>query len=395
MYTTSSLLALLLLTQDYDSFQQNGAGSLAVTAFSPGAVARMMPSLRQPDAVASLRVAEDDYTDETDNDFVDEETPDESASMDTSDETEEEEKDTPVEEAEEEEKEPVPEPEPVNKPLSKNEMMENLLFLQSLGAISSRGEYASKSQKQALQTVVAKLEASNPTPDPTLATEMIQGTWELVMAENGHLFRSSPFFMAGRAVCKTPEQAQQFDWFCSMHRKALAISNIKGVRQIVSRNRLVSEFEVAAGAVPFLSDFTPFSYSGGLPVTIDGAIVSSADLTAINGTAWELYMDTVEIKGSNLPGVRQVLDRGLKLQSRVLGDFLQDNAPVYSNPKPIFRTTFLNEQFRISRDMDDNIYVYVKTSSATEPTDYSNIDADLGVAKLLEGFNDAVTRFYL
>lgn len=131
-------------------------------------------------------------------------------------------------------------------------------------------------------------------------------------------------------------------------------------------------------------------------MTIDGAIVSTADLTAINTTTWELFMDTVEIKGSNLPGLRQALDSGrVKLESRRLGDFLMDNVPAYSNPKPLFRTTFLNEQFRISRDQDNNIFVYVKTSDSTEPTDYSFVDADLGVAKLLEGFNDAITRFYL
>jgi hypothetical protein len=279
--------------------------------------------------------------------------------------------------------------------LSKEEILENLLFVQSVGTITSRGEYASDKQKDALATVIDTLEAANPNPEPTITTELMEGTWELVVCSHGHLFRSSPFFMAARAVCTTPEQAQQFDWFCTMHRKALAISNIGAVRQIVSRDRLVSEFEVKAGAVPFLNDLTPFSYSGGLPVTIDGAIVSSADLTAINTTTWELYMDTVEIKGSNLPGVRQALDAGLKLQSRQLGGFLMDNLPGYTNPRPLFRTTFLNEQFRISRDMDDNYYVYVKTSSETEPSDYSKIDADLGVARLLEGFNDAVTRFYI
>ena len=114
--------------------------------------------------------------------------------------------------------------------LSSEEITENLLFLQSLAAITSRGESATKAQRNAVKTVVSKLEASNPNPEPTITTDLIEGTWELVLAENGHLFRSSPFFMAGRAVCTTPDQAQQFDWFCSMHRKALAISNIASVR---------------------------------------------------------------------------------------------------------------------------------------------------------------------
>jgi len=46
-------------------------------------------------------------------------------------------------------------------------------------------------------------------------------------------------------------------------------------------------------------------YSGGLPFTIDGTIVSTADATPPssnnNAAEWELYMDTVEIKGSNVP----------------------------------------------------------------------------------------------
>jgi hypothetical protein len=34
-------------------------------------------------------------------------------------------------------------------------------------------------------------------------------------------------------------------------------------------------------------------------------------------------------------------------------------------------------------------------SDSEEVTDYSNVMADLGVASLLEGFNDAVSKIYL
>ena len=36
---------------------------------------------------------------------------------------------------------------------------------------------------------------------------------------------------------------------------------------MVDGERLVSEFEVQAVAVPFVSDFVPLAYSGGLPPT--------------------------------------------------------------------------------------------------------------------------------
>ena len=50
-----------------------------------------------------------------------------------------------------------------------------------------------------------------------------------------------------------------------------------------------AQFEVSAGAVPFLSDAAPFlSYSGGLPFTITGSIVSTATIEANLGTGWRL-----------------------------------------------------------------------------------------------------------
>jgi hypothetical protein len=270
----------------------------------------------------------------------------------------------------------------------------SLLQLLQLAAATGRGEFASAHQKETAARYIDQLEANNPTAQPT-TTSSIRGTWELVYTDT-QLFRSSPFFMAGRAVCTNQDQAKQYDWFCDMHRAALAISNILNVRQIITATSMISEFEVKAGAIPFLRDFTPFSYSGGMPVTIGGAIVSTADITPTNnGKAWELYMDTVQIKGSNIPGIRQLLDQSLQLQSRRLASVLESAISGYKTPKPVFETTFLSKTIRISRDQDDKVFVYVKVSDKMEATDYSNVMPDFGVTKLLEGFNDAVTKFYL
>ena len=40
---------------------------------------------------------------------------------------------------------------------------------------------------------------------------------------------------------------------------------------------------------------------------------------------------------------------------------------------------------RISRDQDDKLFVYTKVSDATEPTDYAERAADLGIGALVSG----------
>jgi hypothetical protein len=76
-----------------------------------------------------------------------------------------------------------------------------------------------------------------------------------------------------------------------------------------------------------------------------------------------------------------------------LGDFLEENVDSYTNPRPVFETTYLSETLRISRDQDGKVFVYGKLTDDTEPSDYSTVDSDLGVGKLWEGFNTAVTKF--
>ena len=285
-----------------------------------------------------------------------------------------------------------------------------------IAASTDRGQNADAVQKERASRHIAYLEKSNnaPTerrrryPPPSSADVVIPphlaGTWELLYS-NTQLFRSSPFFLAGRSTCKTPEQARQYDWFCDMHRAALAISTIGTVRQIISGNgRLVNEFEVRVGAVPFLSDFLPgLRYSGGLPFTIDGAIVSTADAAAAPSSSsdddaaeWELHMDTVEIRGSNVPFLRNLLDsENVALRSRDLSKVLEDNVDGYEVPRPVLRTTYVDDGMRIVRDVDDNVFVYGRVSDSEVPTDYSGVMPDLGVASLLEGFNDAVAKIYL
>lgn len=100
--------------------------------------------------------------------------------------------------------------------------------LLALAAGCNRGEAATTSDLAAARSLVERLELLSPIAEPTLAPE-VRGTWDLVFSDT-QLFRSSPFFMAGRAVCEDGQQADQYDWFCDMHRAALAVSTIGKVQ---------------------------------------------------------------------------------------------------------------------------------------------------------------------
>lgn len=124
-------------------------------------------------------------------------------------------------------------------------------------------------------------------------------------------------------------------------------------------------------------------------------------------------MDTVEIKGSNIPVLRQLLNSDtFVLKSRTLSSWLENtktslsssilsSLPFNNNnqldlaPRPKFGTTYLSPTMRISRDQDGKVFVYTKVSESMEPTDYSKVMSDLGLAKLLEGINDTFLKYYI
>lgn len=241
---------------------------------------------------------------------------------------------------------------------------------------SARGE-AGGAENARVERLAAELEASTSTA-PSWTLLDLQGRWDLAYSST-QLFRSSPFWLAGRDTCADSEQARQYDWFCEMHRAATRVGTIGAVRQIIdARERtLVSEFETKVAAFPM-------RVGGAMPLEITGAIVSSADVVDDANGALTLYMKDVEVRGSNIPGLRNVLDAGLKIDSRALSNLLE-NTVTLPQPRPVLDTTFLDDDLRIARDVDNNLFIYVRETKEAFPTDYDDVSADLGISKVLEG----------
>jgi len=115
-----------------------------------------------------------------------------------------------------------------------------------------RGELATVGNTEEIAALVSKLESCSITDSQKkLTLESCVGDWELIYSST-YLFRSSPFFMAARAVCADGEEADRFNLFCRLHREALAFTSIGHVRQRISQDALVSEFETTGAVLPGL-----------------------------------------------------------------------------------------------------------------------------------------------
>ncbi|GMH88140.1 hypothetical protein TrVE_jg13242 [Triparma verrucosa] len=272
----------------------------------------------------------------------------------------------------------------------------HLSDLLRLSATTLRGEQGDEDSKEAYARILEGIEGKGVEGS---SEEDLVGTWSLVYSTSAEgLFRSSPFFLTARAVCKTDDDADKFSWFCQMHRKALAISRIGKVKQIIKEGgEVVNEFNTIAGAIPFLK----FSLlgSGGLPIEIEGCITSTGVIGAVEGGdkgEYNIGMKEVKIAGSNIPGLRSVLDSEYGvLDTKRLGDFIESVNQNYDNPKAPLKLVSLFDGIRIVRDESGIDYVYVKESDDQKPTDFGTRDADLGFLKLIEGFNDNVIKAFI
>jgi hypothetical protein len=233
--------------------------------------------------------------------------------------------------------------------------LNNALFLTALR--SDRGQDASDSLIRKADSIVNRLESMSPEANPTTSAD-IEGTWELIYA-NTQLFRASPFFMAKRAACNGDSEIQSFEKFCKAQQVAISLANIGKIRQVITGTNIVSEFEVKTG-------------------TIEQAFISVGETTpTYDGQAWSITLDETYIDGLNVPLLRQLLDQ--KLGSRNIPQLLGATGDA------TMRTTYLDDTIRISRDQDDNIFVYEKVSDNTQSTDYSGVPTDFGISKVVDG----------
>jgi len=216
----------------------------------------------------------------------------------------------------------------------RDELKRELLLL---GSITNRGEYASREERDIVVDLVTQLEALNPTADPA---SNCNGEWDLCISST-QFFRSSPFFQAIRIAAGDNNKAFAENFF-DIHDRATSAGRIGRVRQIITNDKMVSEVDLEVGLVP------------GLPIRVKGTVVTDATLEIKSAELWELQAQNTQVKGSNIPILNQVMD-DMKVDLPV-GDFY--NQIQGSSPRIPMKTFYVDDSLRITRDVDDNFFVF-------------------------------------
>jgi len=210
-----------------------------------------------------------------------------------------------------------------------------------LASVTDRGAFCSKEEKDIVIDLVAQLEALNPTKDPA---SNCRGEWDLGFSST-QLFRSSPFFQSIRVAVGDDNKDVAENGF-ALHAQATSGSSVGRIRQIVTSDRLISEVDLLVGMLP------------GIPMSLQGTVVSTAALDVVSDKRWELKIESTKVKGSNIPLLSTFMDN-LQLELPV-GNFyssLQGEVPVIP-----MTTFYVDDTLRITRDVDDNFFVFIRES---------------------------------
>jgi len=209
-----------------------------------------------------------------------------------------------------------------------------------LASVTNRGLFANKDEAGLVLDLVSQLEALNPTADPA---DHCEGEWDLCYSST-QLFRSSPFFQAIREWLGDDNKQIAENGF-ELHDRATSGSRIGRVKQILSPNQLVNELDLEVGVLP------------GLPFKVKGTVITTASMRIVSDKKMELTLEGTKVKGSNVPLLNQILEDNMQMEvpmgdvyKQILGDV----------PIVAIQTFYVDESMRITRDVDENIFVYTR-----------------------------------
>jgi hypothetical protein len=213
--------------------------------------------------------------------------------------------------------------------------------LLALSARTNRGEFASTAQKEAVSALITELEASNPAYDDKEDKLSLKGSWDLIYTD-AQLFQSSPFFLAVRELLgDSGDRAKEI---FSLHRAATANGAIERVQQIITDDELISKVSLNVGLLP------------GQPFSVRGVVVTNAESKIEDKLILKVKVKETRIEDSNIPLANRVGLFNRTVPVAKIIELLRREIP-----ESQLTTFYLDDTLRITRNKDDNVFVYIRT----------------------------------
>lgn len=221
------------------------------------------------------------------------------------------------------------------------------LSLFEIAAKSCRGQITlTESDSERLIDIVSNLEAINPALDDMNQCSdkqipSIIGEWDLVYTDS-QLFLSSPFFLTIRELFGS-SQADRAKEIFQLHRAATKNGQFGRISQVITPNELVSSVQIEMGILP------------GQPYSVKGTVISSADLEIQDQFTAKLKLKGTRIQESNLP-LFSYIEKLVTIDVRKVVETVMSR----SIPECSLMTYYNDNHVRITRNVDDNIFIYTR-----------------------------------
>lgn len=190
--------------------------------------------------------------------------------------------------------------------------------------------------------IISNLESINPAYDEVNKDFSLEGEWELMYTDT-QLFESSPFFLTLRELLgkRFNFSTDRVNNIFNLHRSATSTGSIGRITQTITKSQLISKVEVKVGLLP------------GVPFSLKGLVVSTANALIEDQFTLKLKLVETKIAESNIPVYKSLPESIRKINFGALGEIV---------PPCVLTTYYIDENMRITRNQDDNVFVYSRVN---------------------------------
>jgi hypothetical protein len=206
-----------------------------------------------------------------------------------------------------------------------------------LSAKSLRGSLMSDAERMDAAFLIENLEMMNPTYRPAMSQTVV-GEWELIYTST-RVIRASPLFQVIRAAFG--DNVRLFNTVFNILKEPLKVTRVGRLTQSVTPVAVTSGMETEVALIPFIKT--------------KNTITSIADIAKSDDGSWELRMTNIAVKEGILaqfPGI----------PVRAISNFLE-RIPNFETPKAVINVTYVDQDLRIVRDQDNNVFVYTRIAA--------------------------------